>query len=420
MKRLLIIAASIITFSLSASAQWYLFPIEEKEEQKTAEEQKTVETQKATEAQEPEIRVIVDDGEILAATDTVEQAIRQEEEFVLDIPETIKVTLLLPVQLSGKTNTNFVDMYAGALLAARDLGNEGLKIELSAFDSSDESGMVTEEILAGSDIILGPVSPDDMMRYMESAPDKFFVSPLEPKSAALADSSYVVQAPSSAYDQVDELVAWLLEETVAGDDVVLLKDTVSSAITEQSAYLIQKLEESGLRFKTAYLASNINPSSIGNTRFVIASDRDSFIATAARQIGLSSMKRKKDDLFIYGTSKLRNANGLEAQYLYMTNARITMTYAIDYSDEKVKDFILAYRALYKDEPAAFAFQGYDTMHYFVKACARYGRQWYKKLPEYSERGLQSNFRFDVKETAGNVNKAVRRVAYNRSTSITVQ
>ena len=82
---------------------------------------------------------------------------------------------------------------------------------------------------------------------------------------------------------------------------------------------------------------------------------------------------------------------------------------VDYDDPAVKRFILAYRALYKNEPGSFAFQGYDTMHYFVTMCSRYGRRWHKKLTAYSETGLQADFRFS--DDPVRVNQAARRIVY---------
>lgn len=426
MKRLILLAATLCGISISAGAQWYLFPVE-----KETKEKKDTVTVKVQTPQAPESKVVTE-GEAVgtytledlfgqAAEDFGTSSIEEEkEEFVLDIPEIINVTLLLPMQLSGKTNANFIEMYCGAMLAARDLGKQGVRLNLTTYDSVSEDGLITPGALEGSDVIIGPVSTEDILNETYKAPGKFFVSPLDPKAMALADSSKVIQAPSTAFNQADELVRWLVEESVAGDDIVLLRDTVRNSIGENAAYLISRLEESGLRYKTSYLASNVALSSIGNTRFVIASDRDAYIATAVRQIGLARMKRNKDDIFIYGTSKVRNAKGVETKYLYSTNSRITMTYAIDYADEKVKDFILSYRALFKDEPASFAFQGYDAVHYFTQLCAKYGRKWYLKLADYSEEGLQSNFRFEESDRTGNVNRAVRRVTFNRDSSMTVQ
>lgn len=414
MNKLTILLTVLLALPLSANAQWYLFPLTE-EEEKTAQtiqpEEKTVSTPAKTPAAQAQEAVI---EEIPAAEDG------EEDIYTMDKTDVINVSLILPMNLGGKASANFVEMYSGALLAARDLGNQGLDINLSVYDSDSEESLITEDVLKSSDVIIGPVSTDALIACMGKAPKKRFVSPLEPKAAALADSSYVIQVPSQSYAQVDELIQWLMDESVAGDDIILVKDSVRSAIGEQTAYLLSKLGTSGLRYKTTYLPSDITPSSIGNTRYLIASERDSYIATAVRQIGIESMKRNKNDLYIYGTSRVRNAKGVELQYLYRANARITMNYAVDYSDPKTREFILAYRALFKDEPASFAFQGYDVMNYFTKICAKYGRKWYKKLPEYSERGLQSNFKFAETDTKGNVNTAVRRVCFNPDSSITVQ
>ena len=414
MNRITILLTALLALPLSANAQWYLFPLTEEEEktaQTTKPEEKTVSTPAQTPAAQAQEAVI----EETPAAETEEEDI-----YTMDKADVINVSLILPMNLGGKASANFIEMYSGALLAARDLGEQGLDINLSVYDSDSEESLITEDVLKSSDVIIGPVSTDALLTNISKAPKKRFVSPLEPKAAALVDSSYVIQAPSQSNAQVDELIQWLINESVAGDDIILVKDSVQSAIGEQTAYLLSKLGTSGLRYKTTYLPSSITPSSIGNTRYVIASERDSYIATAVRQIGISSMKRKKSDLYIYGTSRVRNAKGVELQYLYRANARITMNYAVDYSDPKTREFILAYRALFKDEPASFAFQGYDVMNYFTKICAKYGRKWYKKLPEYSERGLQSNFKFVETEAKGNINTAVRKVCFNPDSSITVQ
>ena len=81
--------------------------------------------------------------------------------------------------------------------------------------------------------------------------------------------------------------------------------------------------------------------------------------------------------------------------------------------------MLAYRALFKGEPGSFAFQGYDTVHYFVTMRHDYGRRWYRRLPEYQEKGLQSDFRFDRRHGEGRENIAVRRVVYNSDLTTTL-
>lgn len=427
MKRLVSILIFILTLSLSASAQWYLFPEREKKA-KQAEKQQTEKTKTETKdstapAVTPrELDAPVTVFENPEATPETAQPADSLDLFVLDIPETVNVTMLLPVHTAEKPSSNFLEMYAGGMLAARDLGKQGVKVNLSVYDCIDEDSAISESVLADSDVIIGPVSTEDITRILDRCPaGKRIVSPLEPKAAALADSCGIVQAPSSWADQIDELIAWVAEENMAGDAIVLVRDTVAAGAGEQAAYLVRKLQESGMKYTSTYLASSAAPSATGCTRYIIASERDAYVATALRQIGVATMKRKDAPTAVYLTSKMRNAKGVEPQYLYKSCARVTASYFTDYDNEAVKDFILSYRALFKDEPASFAYQGYDTVSYFTKACVQFGRQWYKKLPENPAfSGLQSSFRFEEMEGVGQANRAVRRIVYNPDMSTTVK
>lgn len=426
MKKIISILSLLVMVSSGASAQWYLFPLEKEKqkEQKKTEEKKT-QPEATVPAKELEAPVTVsletEDG-FLQISENPEAEADSCEVYSLDIPEEINLAMLLPIRTTGKTSSNFLEMYAGGLLALRDLGREGLKVNLSIFDCADEEKLITGEVLERNDVIIGPVASEDILGILSRCSDrKRLVSPLDPKAESLADSCNVIQAPSSWKAQVDGLLDWVREEFVPGDDLVLVKDTAETAFSEQTLYLLSKLEESGLKYKTSYLASGVTPSAIGTTRYLVASDRDGYIATAVRQIGLAAVRNKAGSSCVYLTSKMRNAKGVDQQYLYKAGAKVSMSYFTDYDDQAVKDFILSYRALFKDEPASFAFQGYDTVKYFAEACSKYGRQWYMKLPEAGlYKGLQSNFEFHETDGTGQANKAVKRVIYNPDMSTTIQ
>ncbi len=422
MKRIISILALLMLMPLCACGQWYLFPLGKG---KSPKDTATVMKMKPA-AEEKKDTVLIDLNPTVDATDPVEEVRNEEIEdnediFVLDIPDVVNISMILPINASEKANANFLAMYTGGLMAARDLGNSGMKIDFNIYDAADPSAPLSSGMMDESDVIIGPVSTDDLQKALSlDDKGKRIISPLEPKAAALTDSCRIIQSPTAWSDQIDDLFKWIDEESVIGDEVIVVRDTVLTGQGEQYNYMISKLEESGIRFKTIYSASSAVPSVIGNTRFLIASDRDAFISASVRQIGAFSIKRKSGDTYLYLTSRMKNAKGIDPQQLYRSNSRVTMSYFIDYSDESVKKFILAYRALYKDEPDSFAFQGYDSVHYFATMCSKYGRQWYKKLPEYSEKGLQSNFKFEERETEGQINRAVRRVVYNQDMSITVQ
>ena len=74
----------------------------------------------------------------------------------------------------------------------------------------------------------------------------------------------------------------------------------------------------------------------------------------------------------------------------------------------MKQFLLAYRALYNTEPSQFAFQGYDTITYFARLVSRYGDHWMRMLETGTEKGLHTDFHFQ-----GRRNQAARRVVYGK-------
>ena len=400
-----------------ASAQWYLFP-----GSKTRPDSSSVAVSET------------------APQDSVEVAVEEEAQdsshfsifdlfdiFTPDIPDRVALTLLLPFNTQEKANANMLDFYSGALLAVRNLGDEGLQIDLNSVDESVKRPLFSNPF-SHSDVIIGPVSTDDLRKELELCPaGKYLVSPLEPKAAPLADSARIVQAPAPWECQADESIRWLQEDYSPADKVVLVVEK-DVAPGESGVYLRALLDSTHIPYATisygilqgmsiATTFTN-NSTKTGTTRFVIASDNEAFVGDAIRNIGM--LKHRNFDVAVYSTSKIRSFSTIETEDLHSVNLCVAASYYIDYTDPAVKQFVMAYRALFHAEPTAFAFSGYDTTRYFVNICAKYGRKWHLKLEEYSERGLQSSFRFEARGTrAGYVNQAVRRIVYAPDYSITV-
>ncbi len=404
MKKASILLILTCSLSLNACAQWYLFPGKKKQ----VEPPKTS-TDSVRHARPDTARVLP--GVETPDTDVPEQTQPAlevlEERFELDRPDVIHIGLALPLQASSqRPSDNFLDFYSGALLALRDLGSAGLRADLQVYDTADSKTSVPQSLIDESDVIIGPVSYDELASSAELCYGKVLISPLEPKAAVLAADRPVVQAPTAWESQVDELVRWIREEMPFGGALYVVRDTSIVAQGEQSAYLMEQLQERNVRYQSVLSVQDIPFRKGQRVRVAIASDRENFITNTVRALSVESARN--NGIILYGTSRMRT-NGINQTDLHNIEAHLTMTYFIDYDNPDVKRFILAYRALFKNEPGSFAFQGYDTMHYFVTMCSRYGRQWYKKLNAYGENGLQADFRF-VKYPA-RVNQAARRVVY---------
>lgn len=346
------------------------------------------------------------------------EEIATDTPFVLDMPDVLQVGLVLPFQISTKANSNFLEMYSGALMAVKDFGATGKRVEVSVLDESEPVTPVTTAFLEDNHLVIGPVNIEDIQTALEICPsDRFIISPLDPKAASLVEGDKVIHAPSYWTRQADEIIGWISSDTSWQDEIVLIRDT-SGTDAEQAAYLVSRLVASGKKFKTVGSVQDYVPVQNGVSRFLIASGRDSFINTTVRALGI--LATKYSNITLYGTSKVRNSSGVDPEHLYNLELHYTTSYFIDYENPEVKDFIYAYRALYKQEPGQFAFQGYDLTHYFLNVLSKYGVEWYKKLPDYSERGLQSDFRFEESEAVGNINTAVRRVLLGKDLSAVIQ
>ena len=403
MKKILVISAVILLSCVTASAQWYLFPGKGKKNK----------DKENSPAPQDTVAAIIPD----APEPSEEQTF--DDVFTLDIPQTVHMSLILPFQISSKTNSNFMEMYFGALMAARDYCRDGNEVELTVLDEAEAETPVTSDLLANSHITIGPVGLNNIKTKLEICPEnKYLISPLEPKAAALTDSSRIVQAPVPWERQVEELVSWIVSDLKWDEELIVLFDAAQNGIGEQTAFLLGKLEASGARYRTVSDMAEFNPQE-GTTRCLIASDRDSFINAAARDLSVLLSAAKNRSIILYGTSKVRNSLGIEPEHLYNLSLHYTTGYFIDYENPAVKNFILSYRSLFKTEPGSFAFQGYDITHYFLNICKIYGVQWYKKLPEYSERGLQADFRFEESEKTGRTNCAVRKVMLGQDLSAVV-
>jgi len=362
-----------------------------------------------------------------ADTQKVAEALDTIPAFTLDIPERIRVAVVLPFT-SSRLSDNTVDFYSGALLAARDLGNSGLAVDIDAIDVKDSS-FISKSTFEAHDIIIGPITSRDMQMMLDKCPDgKMVISPLDPQAYALSATQASIQTPTPTALQNHDIVRWALQDMAPGDSLVLITSK-GAPLSEGSKSIVDALKASGVRYHTISYgileglsiqeSFEAHYSQEGITRYIVAADDESFVNDAVRNVNL--MLFKKHDVALYAPSRIRSFNMIETEYLHSVNTHISAAYFTDFNDKNVSNFIMAYRALYNAEPNQFAFHGYDTMHYFLNLCRTYGRQWPKVLQDYSERGLQTDFRFVREEGAeGFVNTAVRRVIYTPDFQIELQ
>ena len=384
------------------------------------------------EAEEEETLPEVSETTVESSTDTLQSLADRIGLSLKDLfrrkqlDDKVRVGIILPFNAKGQLVHSSFDLYSGMLLAARDLGKSGVKAELTVIDSKNPATPVNAAKLEGFDLIIGPVAPDDLQEVLDMTPrTTAVVSPLDPKAIELAGTyPNFIQAPSPADAQYDDIIEWIRSDFKRGDRVLLILEKEAPPTP-----LAARLAESGLEYSTVEYGTRESHSALermrmlmppsGTTHAIVASDREGFVNDAIRNLTLLSYKNL--DVILYGPSKIRTFDMVEVENLHRVNAHLSCSYFIDYSNARIKDFLLSYRALFGAEPTQFAYQGYDAAYYFIRnfATPERDRERMTRLEDRRYTGLQSDFLISDDGSAGHVNRAVRRVEYGKDFSISL-
>lgn len=383
--------------------------------------------------------IIPEPGEYLAQAQ-VEEKPQPEDTAAIEIPRVpdekhtietplwtgnrknhINASLLLPLKADGKSSSRTnMDFYSGVLLAINDLAQSGIGTDLNVQDIAGGDMTAARRGTSFSDVVIGPVSVRDLTGFFNAGFNSVMtVSPLDPKAESLVpDHAQMIQAPTPHKVQYMDLASWINEDLEAGDKVLVITEK-GARPTEAVMEMKQAVDLSGIRYESFSYSilegrDVINPlkrlmTATASNRVLIASESEAFVNDVVRNLNL--MIHQQYNVVLYGGSKIRSFETIEAENFHKTNLHVSLTYYIDYNDHRVKNFLLKYRALFNTEPTQFAFQGYDIASYFIEMCAKYGNNWNETLTYEEKSMLQSTFKFIKDGNGGYINHGVRRIVY---------
>ena len=353
------------------------------------------------------------------ASDNSETASQQEEELTYSPKNNVSLGLMLPLKASSdKPNSNTMDFYCGALLAARDLGTDGVDVNIDVFDTSDAAMKAEPRKIDSEDFIVGPISPSDIRRiYSMIGREKILISPLDPKGAELVgEYPNLIQVPTPHDFQYADLAQWITDEFKSGDRTILITEKGAQQ-SEAMKNLVNMIDLTGLKYTSVNYSILQGRDIIGTlkkasaegeshtNRFIIASESEAFVNDAFRNISLLSRENRKVEIFCH--SKVRGYD-IEVESLHNNDLHVSLAYYIDYNSPEVIRFVKEYRALFNTEPTQFSFQGYDVVKYFSQQCAQFGDEWIKALGKEKKTMLQTTFDF---RDGSRINEGIRRIEY---------
>lgn len=367
---------------------------------------------------------VADNVSIIAAVQDEQPEEATESQFLVPFSGTAHVALILPIAASSSTPSgNFLDFYAGVLMALNEIKEAGINVNLKVIDMADFESfddLATASRLDAFDFIIGHFSTD-IVDVAADYCDKHRIplfSPMDQKiERATYRHPYLVDVPLSAATQAMRLVESIRYDAYSDNVIVLCEN--SEELGQFHKDIISSLEYLHIPYSIARSGIGRNGSANVNglldnskhNHIIITSERESLASDAVRNTGLLALGGRHN-ITGYMSGKVRRFESIEQESFQSMNAHCSLGYFVDYKDEEVRNYVRRYRALYNSEPSPYAFQGYDIAKYGVNALVKYGSFMINGISTYPYSGLQLNFRFDRRTPGGGMfNEGARNIIY---------
>ena len=312
---------------------------------------------------------------------------------------------------------DFLEMYAGILLAADTLRSLGLDINISAHDIKGDTLGITRLIRTGKlsdmDLIIGPVYSSNLNIVSKYAKDLGIpvVSPVALINNSVLKANPTLFMANSSLAVAQKALAKKISEDNNNNLVFIHTDTLGNDIDVRNFKdqilneLSYKMPFEDIKFKEFifYSRSTFGNDSIirlshalsentGNT-VIVASEDPPVISEIITIIhGLS----KRYDVKVFGYPSVSYIDNLDPKVFFDLEMLILSNSWIDYSKGNVRQFNLNYRKKFLTMPLehSFAWIGYDIIYYFISGLAIHGKEFIEHPEIHRPALLQNDFEFE--------------------------
>lgn len=295
-----------------------------------------------------------------------------------------------------------IEFYQGIRLALDTLKKKGHKVQAYFYDVDDNDTANMRTLLAKPELqtmhlIIGPLYAANFVKASRFAKERNIpiVSPVSQQNKILFRNPYVSKVTPAVTTQLEEMGRFIALR-YAGENIILLtgKDTafsnpVKKRLKESLAARQLSPADSLKEVKTVAAISSALSSTKKNI-IIVPSNARVFVTDMLSKLQVHA---GKFDITLFGMPSWNTFDNLDLSYLNSLKYHYVTSSFIDYDDPLTKQFILAYRAMYKTDPSSFVFQGYDVTNYYIDALAKYGRNFQAQLSGIAGEGLQTSFNF---------------------------
>jgi len=374
----------------------------------------------------PKLRpVAVQPREIQPANPVAKQPEKEVKPVKPAPPAVSTISLLLPfgtnhlapgasyTPISIKEADIAIAYYQGFKLALDSLSGQGYNYKLQVYDTRSDKAQAHalgfNQAVRGSDLIVGPVFPEDMRTFLNanSSPKQPIVSPLSPAApSTLHSTQMITMMPPLEYH------AWAaakyIKDNVNPEKIFILR----SGYSEENEYIIpfKKAIDSLGKKHIQIVTVTIMHGQLGALLPQLSyTDKNVFVVPATDQHFLTVTLRALDSLrsnypvTVFGHPNWINFTFLKADLLQRLDTHITSSDRIDYKAPNIVAFMRLYRETYHSDATEFAIKGFDEGMYLGKQLAAGN---IKNLAQAEFSGLHNDFKFEKKPGLGLMNTHV--------------
>lgn len=318
---------------------------------------------------------------------------------IIDVVKNINDTLgtQLTKDLEAETKIS-VEFYLGFLQAVNEIDFEENKIELEAYDTSNDTlqilNLFKNEMLQKADLIIGPLYPQAFNLAAKLA-NQYGITIVNPFSKF--DELSEFQAPfvkitPSTFDQL-RFNASFVKNKFSNANILLVHKNITE---EQNIFESTKIElqKQNLTFKTinynlqgmSEVSANLKD---GQENCLIIPSNSKFFVTDIVSKLYQQSKNKK--LKVIGLESWETFDNLDINHLNNIGFHFSSASFIDYQDTIVAKFVNDYFTKNLNQPTTYAFHGYDVGKYFSTLLITK-----KPIQNLKQNGLKIAFDFDKK------------------------
>lgn len=327
------------------------------------------------------------------------------------------ISFLLPfnadkINLNGSLTTNSygsssnlaIEYYNGALLALDSLKEQGYQYEVNVFDSKNDSAEIkkitTNPALLNSDIIFGPVYPNEFSGIAKFSKENKIatVSPISPTSLDKFKNPYFFMANGSLELHAERMASFV-KENLKVSKVIIVRTNQSLETRYVDAFkqrldsldkTIQKAELNVSSGGTSSIKSELDATK--ENVILVSSYNQNFIITLLKYLNTLGRNYR---ITVLGHPKWIEFNDVDFDMIQRLNTHITTSFNPNYENPETIAFIKKYRNTYQAEPSEFAFRGFDQVYYFGKLLAKEGKVFYRKMPNEKLNSTSFVFKKDI-------------------------